>query len=160
MLNANFPLVSKTCSCFFDSTPYMFIFPAWFPDITNLSSGENAQVQMSTDPTSMEPIFSPETRSQSRKVESKDVDAHTVKEIRETFSMKKIRLKAYCYTFCSFHQEVKYLLFPSELMATDTTPRACPSNLCSSSKRSLWNLQTFTKSSTLPVTMNSPGGSR
>lgn len=45
--------------------------------MTYLSSGENAQVQISTDPVSIEPIFSPETKSQSLREESSEVDAHT-----------------------------------------------------------------------------------
>jgi len=59
--------------------PYILILPPWLPDMMNLSSGENATVQISTGPTSMLPIFSPEIKSHSRRQESNELEAHAVK---------------------------------------------------------------------------------
>ena len=80
ILRVNFPLVSNVCSCFLDSTPYKFIFPEWLPEIINLSSGENATVQISTGPTSIAPILFPVSMSHSLKLESSELEAQTKKK--------------------------------------------------------------------------------
>lgn len=75
-LRVNFPpLVSSVCSCFPVSVLYRCILPAWLPETMYLSSGEKTTVQISTGPTSMLDILSPVSKSQSFRLESRELDA-------------------------------------------------------------------------------------
>lgn len=74
----NFPLASKICSTFPDSTPYNVIFPACDPEMMNLSSGLNSTVHKSTGPTSILEIFSPFSTSHIRKLESIELEAQAI----------------------------------------------------------------------------------
>ena len=79
-LRINFPpLVSKTWSSLPVSTLKTWIFPAWLPETIVLSSGEKTIVQISTGPTSTVESFSPDSKSHTLKLESKELDAHSEK---------------------------------------------------------------------------------
>ena len=77
MLKVNFPRVSKLCSCFPDSTPYTTILPRCEPVATILESGEKQTDQDSTGPASIVFRRPPVPRSQSRMVESSELEAAT-----------------------------------------------------------------------------------
>lgn len=47
-----------------------------------LSSGEKHTVHISTGPTSMPKIFSPDSKSHTLKLESKELDAHSIEKTK------------------------------------------------------------------------------